>query len=80
MNKQLLILVYLYENDFLGLINILYKLEENEATDIFKDFKDWLNERNQQEAEEYFKKLNLEEFKEEINKVRVNIKIQLAQC
>ena len=80
MNKQLLILVYLYENDFLGLINILYKLEENETTNIFKDFKDWLNERNQQEAEEYFKKLNLEEFKEEINKVRVNIKIQLAQC
>ena len=79
MNKQLLILVYLYENDFLGLINILYKLEENEATDIFKDFKDWLNERNQQEAGEYFKKLNLEEFKEEINKVRANIKIQLAQ-
>ena len=80
MNKQLLILVYLYENDFLGLINILYKLEENETTNIFKDFKDWLNERNQQEAKEYFKKLNLEEFKEEINKVRVNIKIQLAQC
>ena len=80
MNKQLLILVYLYENDFLGLINILYKLEENETTNIFKNFKDWLNERNQQEAEEYFKKLNLEEFKEEINKVRVNIKIQLAQC
>ena len=80
MNKQLLILVYLYENDFLGLINILYKLEENETTNIFKDFKDWLNERNQQEAEEYFKKLNLEEFKEEINKVRINIKIQLAQC
>ena len=80
MNKQLLILVYLYEHDFLGLINILYKLEENEATNIFKDFKDWLNERNQQEAEEYFKKLNLEEFKEEINKERINIKIQLAQC
>ena len=80
MNKQLLILVYLYENDFLGLINILYKLEENETTNIFKHFKDWLNERNQQEAEEYFNTLNLEEFKEEINKVRVNIKMQLAQC
>ena len=80
MNKQLLILVYLYENDFLGLINILYKLEENETTNIFKDFKHWLNERNQQEAEEYFNTLNLEEFKEEINKVRVNIKMQLAQC
>lgn len=79
MNKKLLILIYLYEYSFLGLINILWKLEQEELTNIFKDFKDWLNEKNQQEAKEYFNKLNLEQFVQEINKLRVDIKLQLAQ-
>lgn len=79
MNKQLLILVYLYEYDFLGLINILWELNEEEITTIFEDFKDWLNQKNQSEAIEYFNTLNLDQFKQDIHNVGVNIKIQIER-